>query len=66
MLAIQHLTTLSSVDATPSEFVNNDFSLSVILPESRIDYLIELCALLFFRGIGLTFREDSTRNIPLG
>jgi hypothetical protein len=47
MLAIQHLTTLSSVDATPSEFVNNDFSLSVILPESRIDYLIELCALLF-------------------
>ncbi|KAF7354028.1 hypothetical protein MVEN_01089600 [Mycena venus] len=42
MLAIQHLTTLSAVDSTPVEFVNNDLSLSMILPEGRIDYLIDL------------------------
>ncbi|KAJ7682058.1 hypothetical protein DFH06DRAFT_286369 [Mycena polygramma] len=42
MLAIRHLTTLPSLDASQVTFVNNDLSLSMILPESRIDYLIDL------------------------
>ncbi|KAF7358929.1 hypothetical protein MSAN_01233300 [Mycena sanguinolenta] len=43
MLAVQHLTTLPSpVSATSTEFANNDLSLSMILPEGRIDYLLDL------------------------
>ncbi|KAJ7720659.1 hypothetical protein DFH07DRAFT_1008489 [Mycena maculata] len=42
MQAIHHLTTLPSTSLNPPEFVNNDLSLSMILPESRIDRLIEL------------------------
>ncbi|KAJ7257200.1 hypothetical protein B0H12DRAFT_1070529 [Mycena haematopus] len=41
--AIQQLATLpSSVNATTTEFVNKNLSLSAIMPEGRIDYLIDL------------------------
>ncbi|KAJ7184729.1 hypothetical protein C8R46DRAFT_883296 [Mycena filopes] len=45
MLGIQHLTTMPVVNntATPNEIANNaDLSLSTIIPEARIDYLIHL------------------------
>ncbi|KAJ6491921.1 hypothetical protein C8R45DRAFT_867452 [Mycena sanguinolenta] len=43
MLAVQHLTTLPSpVNAASTEFIKNDLSLSMILPEGRIDYLLDL------------------------
>ncbi|KAF8209579.1 hypothetical protein K438DRAFT_2012292 [Mycena galopus ATCC 62051] len=41
MLAIQHLITLPPISTT-TKFVNKDLSLSMILPEGRIDYLINL------------------------
>ncbi|KAJ7184736.1 hypothetical protein C8R46DRAFT_1343754 [Mycena filopes] len=45
MLGIQHLTTMPVVSntATPNDIANNaDLSLSTIIPEARIDYLIHL------------------------
>ncbi|KAJ7738751.1 hypothetical protein B0H16DRAFT_1569669 [Mycena metata] len=42
MLGIQHLTSIPTDNAAAQEFVNNDLSLSTILPDGRIDYLLDL------------------------
>ncbi|KAJ7029725.1 hypothetical protein C8F04DRAFT_1006540 [Mycena alexandri] len=63
MLGIQRLTTIPVDNTAPNEFVNNDLSLSTILPEGRIDYLLDLFNIQYTPW--LNFRPIRNSKNPL-